>query len=423
MRFKETGDPEILEARSGGGFLMVFGLPFLLAGLFIMTTPLELFPVSGDDAPWYVVVPFGLVFAVVGAGLMFGRSGVIIDRRQNMVTKWYGILVPMKQTQESIGFYNQLTITREIRRGDKSSYTVYPVRLVGAGAEKINIGEPRDYQTARNYAELLAQFLKMTIVDSSSGEKVVREADMLDESIREKAQRTGEKVKMPGAPFDTKVKVRQESEEVMVDIPATGITRTAYFKLAVQLVFMATFVVWFILPFMKDMEIASDNFVFFGFVGLVCILMLIFMLGSVLTESRRSFLITASRHILRVMEKTLFRKKVIEIPVDELEELEAVGNKGMMPQGFGKTPDGRLMIDKNQYGQNSHRPSDHYGTGGGAYIPGPKMASIITGLTMLLPNSKGIVARSDTKSIQFGAGLSEPEIDYVHAVIKKAMTE
>ena len=39
MRRIETHDPDILEFRGGGGCLALFGTPFLLAGLFVMSIP------------------------------------------------------------------------------------------------------------------------------------------------------------------------------------------------------------------------------------------------------------------------------------------------------------------------------------------------------------------------------------------------
>ena len=75
-------DSGTLELRSGGGCLSVFGLPFLLAGLFVMQIPLGLIPVEGSPGPLpsVFVVLFGSVFAAVGAGLVFGRSGIVMDR-------------------------------------------------------------------------------------------------------------------------------------------------------------------------------------------------------------------------------------------------------------------------------------------------------------------------------------------------------
>lgn len=42
--YKDSGT---LELRSGGGCLSIFGLPFLLAGLFVMQIPLGLIPMEG----------------------------------------------------------------------------------------------------------------------------------------------------------------------------------------------------------------------------------------------------------------------------------------------------------------------------------------------------------------------------------------
>ena len=80
MRIIDAGDPEIWEAKSTGHVgLFFFGLPFLLAGLFVLSMPLGLIPVQGDSPPWFFAVPFGSIFALIGLGLMTGRRGVIIE--------------------------------------------------------------------------------------------------------------------------------------------------------------------------------------------------------------------------------------------------------------------------------------------------------------------------------------------------------
>lgn len=75
-------DQARLEIRSGGGCLSIFGLPFLLAGIFVMQIPLGIIPMEGSPGtlPAIFVVLFRLVFAAVGAGLIFRRSGIILDR-------------------------------------------------------------------------------------------------------------------------------------------------------------------------------------------------------------------------------------------------------------------------------------------------------------------------------------------------------
>ena len=82
-----------------GRLPFLFGLPFLLAGLFVMQIPLGLIPMEGSPGPLpsVFVVLFGSVFAAVGAGLVFGRSGIIMDRGRGRVVQWWGLLVPMKR--------------------------------------------------------------------------------------------------------------------------------------------------------------------------------------------------------------------------------------------------------------------------------------------------------------------------------------
>ena len=60
-----TNDPDILKFRTGGGCLMIFGLPFLLTGLLVLSTLLEVLPLEGTLPPWYIAVPFGAVFGIV----------------------------------------------------------------------------------------------------------------------------------------------------------------------------------------------------------------------------------------------------------------------------------------------------------------------------------------------------------------------
>ena len=73
-------DQATLEIRSGGGCISIFGLPFLLAGLFVMQIPLGIIPMKGPpgELPSIFVVLFGSMFAAVGACLVFGRSGIIM---------------------------------------------------------------------------------------------------------------------------------------------------------------------------------------------------------------------------------------------------------------------------------------------------------------------------------------------------------
>lgn len=64
-----------------GKFFLVFGLPFLLAGLFACAAGLGLIGTDGGDAPAAVVFAFGAVFGIVGAGLMISGARSVLRER------------------------------------------------------------------------------------------------------------------------------------------------------------------------------------------------------------------------------------------------------------------------------------------------------------------------------------------------------
>ena len=133
LTYRDSGT---LEIRSGGGCLSIFGLPFLLAGLFVMQIPLGLIPMEGSPGPLpsVFVVLFGSVFAAVGAGLVFGRSGIVLDRGMGRVIQWWGLLVPMKRTVYMMDAIRQVEM--DFSRGDSDSAATWPVKLSGEGIPK-----------------------------------------------------------------------------------------------------------------------------------------------------------------------------------------------------------------------------------------------------------------------------------------------
>lgn len=217
------GHSDRMSIKKGGGCLMLFGLPFFAAGLGIIGAALSgaMTTEGGSAAPLFFVIPFGLIFASVGAGIMFGRAGLTIDLNTKTITTWWGLLVPFSSTTHPLDKAEIVTICREVRRSKNSTYTVYPVRI--RGFEKpVNIEEPRNYTAARRKAEEIAKFMNLGVEDSTSGKAVVREAGTLDESLREQAQRTGESVDMPETPPDVKTKISVAGGEATFEIRRRG---------------------------------------------------------------------------------------------------------------------------------------------------------------------------------------------------------
>ncbi|UCG39535.1 MAG: hypothetical protein JSV00_04755 [bacterium] len=416
MKIVSTGDPEIWEARSSGHLgLFLFGLPFLLAGLFGLSMPLGLIPVEGDSGPWYFVVPFGSIFTMVGLGLMTGRRGVIIDRRRHRIVTWYGLLVPMKRKECLLDFHDRLTLSREVRKSDKSTRIVYPVRLECNGQNKpVQIEEPQDYHQARATAESLAEFLRLPLVDRSSGKEVVREPDRLNESVRERVRRTGEEIPHADPPPQMRSTLEEESGTLNIHIPQTGLTATHRLQVFFVLVFI-TVAVLFALPTVGVDARDPMSLVFVGFFGVGFVLVpFVAVLSSVLRQARRRCTAQASRSLLRVAKG----RKVTEIFVDELEELTVA--ETALPAGIAKAPDGRLMIDKNAFRQGS-RDGRFVSANPGHMTPaGPVLTFLIS--TILKAGSGAcIMARSDKTTVRFGNGLSREELFYIYAQLKRVV--
>ncbi len=163
-----------MERKSGGGWLMLFGLPFLAAGLFMTLTALRIsgVPMDEDISPLILLI-LGLIFDGVGAGLTFGRSGIIVDRAAMTVSKWWGIMVPMKVTRYDLAGFDRIMVGKETRRDSNSAKIVFPVCLAGGrGGEVVEYDAPTDYPTALRLSEDLARFLGRDIEDTVGGRSV-----------------------------------------------------------------------------------------------------------------------------------------------------------------------------------------------------------------------------------------------------------
>ena len=181
-------DPDVIETRSGGGCLSLFGLPFLLAGLFVMQIPFGWIPVENSNAmPWFFFIPFGGIFVLVGGGLVFGRKGLSLDRRKGVMVEWWGPMVPLKRKEQVLDNVKRVSLCKN--SGDSDSPATYPVKLEGDAIQDVAIFAPTEYQEARRFAEELSRFLSRSLADFSSGVRIEREPGRLDETFLDRVRK------------------------------------------------------------------------------------------------------------------------------------------------------------------------------------------------------------------------------------------
>lgn len=401
-------DQATLEIRSGGGCLSIFGLPFLLAGLFIMQIPLGIIPIEGAPGGLtsIFVILFGAVFAAVGATLVFGRNGIILDRGRGRLLQWYGLLVPMKRKEYLLDAVDQVEMN--FSSGDSDSPATWPIKLSGRSiAKPIPILQPASFPEARQLAEELSRFLYKPLVDSSTGEKITRDPDHLNESYRDRVKRMGKTaIVLPPEPFNKRPRVERTSEGIIIHIPASQKNVFHYIPVIMPLIF-AGIVAWFVLPSMLARGISNSfHYIFLG----IFFLFFAVPVGSAFLKIRnfknQFERITVTKSFLRVESLKQGKNTTMEIPIEELEDLVAPTTEDAINSievpGIKKVPLGDTGIPRMPDGR-----------------PVPRLILSL----MKMVGSRGIIARSDKTVMEFAGGLDEAEAAWLFALIRKTIVE
>jgi hypothetical protein len=404
MAYVDQGDPDLLVFRSGGGLLALFGLPFLLTGSFVIALTLGLVSIQGEVPPLAFGLPFGGIFAAVGGAIVFGRAGATIDRRRQSLVKWWGMLGLTRRSEYFLPDFSEVALRKEVRKGNSSSYTVYPVCLSsGARQESVTLEEPRDYGAARDLAERVAKLVDKPLADSSSGATVVRHPDCLDLSLREVARGSGERIDVPDPPPQMRSNVAIDGPRVSIEIPATGIQGAHKLVMGVLFGFLV-FEALFLLPIRTHGGSFSeaDLPLFSVFAAMMFLVPVIAVGRLILSSARKRVVVSASSAGLRVEERAPLHSSVTEIPGNEIEE---IGFSDVESQ-LSRTREARATVPVQSAGSGAKQVE----------IP-PMLRSTLH----LFGRGGRITARSDRDSVSFGVGLSKAEAEYLVAVVRKAL--
>jgi hypothetical protein len=293
---------------------MFFGMPFLFGGLIALVASVR--EESTGEAIMGALI--GLLFTAVGAAFMFGRAGVVIDRRRGEISTWWGLLVPFQTTRHKLSEFKEVTISHEIRKSKNSSYSVFPVRI--AGGSKILVRESRDYEESRRLAEEVAKFIHVGIRDSGKGTETYREAGTLDESIRARAEREGRIQELPRRTSAGRCSITTGPNEFVIEIPPPGVKTGQWVGLVVVLLIVGILFFAGVLPMILDMaEDGIDNtfgFIIFGF-------FIFFFAGIPLTFTLKGIVKAATDRQRLVVSAGRFElNKKIKLEASEIEEID-----------------------------------------------------------------------------------------------------
>ena len=166
----------MLERRSGGGCMTLFGLPFLLIGLLLIA--LGIIPDMGGEESLGILL-LGSAFTAAGGWLVFWRGRIIVNRREGVLRMWWGFPVRVRVKEHRLDMVERVRLVRK-ERIDPSPRYKYLVQLDGQGlSDPIEMdwtwGYKTGYEKARQVAEMLAEFLKMPLEEPSNDEGTGRD--------------------------------------------------------------------------------------------------------------------------------------------------------------------------------------------------------------------------------------------------------
>jgi hypothetical protein len=311
-------DPQRLELKSGGGILAVFGLPFLAAGVFM------LYAYSGgveiDEDAW-VALLLGVVFTAAGLAITLGRAGLIIDRGQGVVERWWGLLVPWRRKSWATSEFHAVEVSRKVIRTKNGRRIVYPVSLVGTAAS-VRFGRERRLPAARQMAERVANFLDVGMRDTTGAVPVERAAGHLDEALRDRLRRDGFEPAWPVPPATTRIVYEKAGNTATLTLPPAGFAAQAVAPLLVGVVAAIFFAVFFLESMWRDAQRGD------GSIAVVVLLAIVFVAAPVLVGALAALhavrtweRITVSPWELRVERFGLLGVRRWTLPVDDLEGL------------------------------------------------------------------------------------------------------
>jgi hypothetical protein len=401
--------PDRIEIREGGGCLSAFGVPFLLAGIFLALIGARIVPLSNArDVPvwaWPLIVLMGLVFMGVGGVLVFGRQWIVLDIGRGKVLKQRGLLFPMQTEEYQLEDYEAVVIRHDA--GDSDSAETYPVLLrVKGGRADLRLSSSQRYGDSHAGAAAVAKLLRVPLVDATTEHQVVIGADRVDESFQERVRAGDARREDAARPLRMRCQVRESSRAVEIVLPGPGFSWARLVGPAVSIGILTYVGPGLFQFFQRTRTPEAVQIAFFGFAVLLFVIpSLLGLLRAVLLAIRGRTLVTASPEGIRIEEQGAWRVKTTRIPAPEILGLD-----------YGTTEatiHAAQHVVEDRVGQEGPQATQSLGRQGAAL----KWVSVLRRLVA----SRGIIVKTRGGLVTVGAGLPDDEVRYLHALVTRAV--
>jgi hypothetical protein len=397
--------PGRLEIREGGGCLMLFGLPFFGTGIFMVLASVGVVTMRSDGAAVTQAAALGLgaLFTCVGGVLAFGRSITSIDVAQQVITKQWRILLPVRTWTYQLGQYTVVTLA--FVRGDSDSADKYPIALKGTSVAPLPLCSPTQFAEARQCAAAVARHLGLDIEDTSTDHPARVTPSEADATLQERL-RSAALTATPTRPTRMTSEISDERGSVRITIPMPPLSPLVIvggFFPAVVATSMLAWLGLFSSP--RPLTLPERIFfavLFFGF-GL---------LPAVSTVARwvRSrvgrTIVTISTEELRVQERGIFRTRTVAaLSASEILDVDYSTKESMMTSARRGAEAETATMRKVPSSSAAAGPNTEW----------------VFGILSKFLQGKGIIVKTRKGLTTFGEGLADDEIQYLHAVVRRAL--
>jgi hypothetical protein len=397
--------PGRLEIREGGGCLTLFGLPFLLTGIFMMLASFGVVTMrsDGEAVTQVAAAGLGVLFASVGGVLTFGRSIASIDVGQQVITKQWRILLPIRTWTYQLADYT--TVTLAFVRGDSDTADKYPIGLKGNTVAPLPLCSPTQFAEARQCAAAVARHLGFEIEDTSTDHPSRVTASEVDAALQERL-RSAAAAPAPARPSRMMSEVSDVDGSMRITIPMP-LNPLAIYGGLFPAVVAAGMLGW--LGFLSTPRpLAPIEWIF---VGLLFAGFGILPLASVVSRWLRSrvgqTIVTVSAQGLRVQERGILRTRTVAaLSASEILDVDYSTKESTMTSARRSAEAETATMRK--------IPSS-------AATAGPSTEWVFGVLSWFL-KGKGIIVKTRKGLTTFGEGLADDEIQYLHAIVRRTLT-
>jgi hypothetical protein len=156
---------------------MVFGVPFLAAGVFALLTTFGILPLGKANgtatANRPVVSLMGVVFTAVGTVFVFGRSRTTLDLLRRTVSQEWSLGVPVRARIHPLDAYTAVTL--DFVKGDSDTADSFAIGLKAREGPDLGICSFTTYAQSLDCAVAVARHLQVDLEDNPTA-RIIRVA-------------------------------------------------------------------------------------------------------------------------------------------------------------------------------------------------------------------------------------------------------